>query len=216
MDAKQRILDAADQLFGEVGLDAATTRAIAERSGANKALIHYHFTTKDELFGAVLDRYYEQLAAALGPALATEGSLRARLVGLVDAYVDFLAGHRGFFRIVQREIAGGRHVDRIAEHMLPLFRAGVALLTEAYPATRQGALAAPSLLVSFYGMVATHFGYAPVVARLVGSEPLSAEGLAHHKRHLARMVDLMLAALEAETQAPAPAPPRRGARRRQT
>ncbi len=38
-EARQRILAAADELFGEQGFDATTTRQIAERSGANKALM---------------------------------------------------------------------------------------------------------------------------------------------------------------------------------
>ena len=55
--ARDQILEAADHLFGEYGFDATATRHIAERCGVNKALIHYHFSNKQGLFEAVLDRY---------------------------------------------------------------------------------------------------------------------------------------------------------------
>ena len=57
-ETRQRILEAADGLFGELGFDVTTTRDIAERSGVNKALIHCHFGTKDDLLEALLDGYY--------------------------------------------------------------------------------------------------------------------------------------------------------------
>ena len=54
-DTRGRILEAADQLFGSVGFDATTIRAIASLSGVNKALIHYHFSNKDRLLDHLLD-----------------------------------------------------------------------------------------------------------------------------------------------------------------
>jgi AcrR family transcriptional regulator len=49
MDAGTCILEAADELFAEVGFDATTTREIATRAGVNEALIHYHYEGRDEL-----------------------------------------------------------------------------------------------------------------------------------------------------------------------
>ncbi len=203
-DTRQRILDAADQLFGEVGLDAAATRDIAERSGVNKALIHYHFSTKDDLLVAVLDRYYARLTVTLERALMGDAVARDRLVSVVEAYVDFLGANPGFFRIIQREIAGGRHVDRIAARMLPLFRAAELLITETWPATKKGTLSAAALLVSFYGMVITHFAYSPVVAQLTGNDPLSPERLRRHKKHLVRMLDMVIREIESDAGESAP------------
>ena len=86
MGAREQILDAADQMFGKVGFEAATTREIAELSGVNKALIHYHFKSKDQLFTSVLDRYYEKLTALLMKNLSSKGSAEKRLASLVDVY----------------------------------------------------------------------------------------------------------------------------------
>lgn len=202
MRTREAILEAADRLFGEVGFDAASTRRIGELSGVNKALIHYHFKDKGELWASVLDRYYERLGRELRAVLERDDGFRERMVLLLSRYLDFLAENRTFARMVQREVAGGRHVSRITAHMLPLFEMGAALLHQAYPQTREGPLSAAQLLVSFYGMAVSWVTYAPVVQGLLGADPLSREGLALRKAHLARMVDLLIASLEAETNTP--------------
>jgi len=199
MSAKEKILEAADALFGEVGFDAATTREIARRSGVNKALIHYHFATKEALLGYVLDRYYRRLTETLQEAIRTEETIRGRAGRLVDAYIDFLNRNRNFSRIVQREASGGSHLDRIREHMAPLFRIGRQLLEEAYPATRRGELDAANLLISFYGMIVSYFSYGDVLAYLMQTDPFSPENLRAHKDHIRRMIDIVFAAIETET-----------------
>ena len=193
---RERILEAADDLFGRMGFDAATTREIAEQSEVNKALIHYHFKNKEGLLASVLDRYYERLAETLLDALRTGDGLRERMQRLVDAYVDFLSQNRNFNRIVQREASGGKHVEKISAHMVPLFELGITLIQRAYPATSSGEMAAEQLLVSFYGMVITYFTYSRLLEQLMGADPLSDKNLAFRKLHLRRMIDVIVKAVE--------------------
>lgn len=51
-DARQRILAAARDAFGEAGLDGATIRGIAASAGVDPALVHHYFGTKERLFVA--------------------------------------------------------------------------------------------------------------------------------------------------------------------
>lgn len=51
-DTKSTILDAARQLFSEVGFDRATIRAIAARADVDPALVIHHFGSKQRLFVA--------------------------------------------------------------------------------------------------------------------------------------------------------------------
>ncbi|HEY9714773.1 MAG TPA: TetR/AcrR family transcriptional regulator [Chroococcales cyanobacterium] len=53
---RKSILDAAEEEFATQGLAGARTESIAERSGASKAMIHYHFDTKEKLYKAVIER----------------------------------------------------------------------------------------------------------------------------------------------------------------
>lgn len=196
MTTREKILAAADGLFGEIGFDAATTRQIADASGVNKALIHYHFGSKDELFRDLLDRYYESLSQALTEALTDEGSVQERFERIVDIYVDFLAENRNFSRMIQREASGGRHLDRIVTHMVPLFQGGIEVLRREYPETFSDELAAAQMLISFYGMIVSYFTYSPVLEQLLGIAPLAKPSLEKRKRHLKRLLKLMVDAFD--------------------
>ena len=207
MSARDDILDAADALFGDLGFDATTTRQIAESCGVNKALIHYHFDSKEQLFHAVLARYYSSLTEVFGLILVGELSMRERLESLVDTYVDFLSKNQRFSRMLQREVSVGRHVEQIVGHMVPPFRGAVEVLQHAFPATQQGELAAPQMLVSFFGMVVTYFAYGPVVEQLLGVDPCAPDAIAARKRHLRRVLNLLIAALEDDSEATHPATP---------
>ena len=195
MSAREAILEAADKLFGEAGFVAATTREIAELSGVNKALIHYHFKSKEALFENVLDRYYERLGHTLLHVLERENGAQDKIGLLIDAYVDFLKENKNFSRIVQREASGGTHLERILHHMEPMFRTGTEFLSQAYPKTCSGDLAASHLLISFYGMIISYFTYSPLLERLFEEDPLDEENLERRKRHLHRMVKLVLDSL---------------------
>jgi AcrR family transcriptional regulator len=53
-DARERIVVAAVEEFGESGYDGATMRGIAARAGVDSALLHHYFGTKADLFTEVI------------------------------------------------------------------------------------------------------------------------------------------------------------------
>lgn len=55
-DTKQRILDCAERLFGEHGIQATSLRQIIAEANVNLAAIHYHFQSKEALLEAILQR----------------------------------------------------------------------------------------------------------------------------------------------------------------
>ncbi len=196
MKAREKILKAADDLFGSAGFDATTTREIAERSGVNKALIHYHFKSKDALLGTLLDHYFEELSGTLTRALAGKGELRKRMLDMSDAYVDFLEQNRNFQRIVQREASGGKHMDRVRNHMVPLFEMCTKPILQEYRVTRSGELEASQLVISFYGMIISYFTYSGVLELLLGTAPMSKKNIRNRKEHIRRMIDIIFNTIE--------------------
>ncbi len=55
-DTPTRLMDAAEILFAEHGVDAVSFRQLATRAQANVAAVHYHFGSKPALLEAVLLR----------------------------------------------------------------------------------------------------------------------------------------------------------------
>lgn len=80
--ARERILCAAEELFAASGFDATPTSRIAERAGVPKGLVHYYFTRKRDLLGALVERLPDDL---IDPAtVVVPGDVAASLHRLVD------------------------------------------------------------------------------------------------------------------------------------
>src|SRR6478752_5244530 len=62
---RQKLLDAAAQVFAEVGLDAASVEAICERAGFTRGAFYSNFETKDELFLELVGNVARERVAAV-------------------------------------------------------------------------------------------------------------------------------------------------------
>ena len=58
--SRQRILDAAAEIAGERGYEGTSIDLVSERSGLPASSIYWHFTDKDALIAAVIERSYEE------------------------------------------------------------------------------------------------------------------------------------------------------------
>jgi len=56
ISTRDKILESAIKLFAEKGFSGTTTREIAEKAGVNEALIFRHFSTKRDLYSAIIER----------------------------------------------------------------------------------------------------------------------------------------------------------------
>ena len=190
-DTAAKIFKAAEDLFGEKGYDAVSVNDIARRAGVGKALIFYHYGSKADLFDVVIERYYRAHTAAFAEALAIGGDFREGLRRLIDAYFDFIDGHRLFPRIVQHEVArGGGRLAPIRKNLSQLLSWTAHALEGALP--KEGPLAAKQFVLSFSGMVINYFTYAPILGPFWGEDPMSAPARAERRAHLHWMVDTLL------------------------
>lgn len=89
IDAKERILAAAEAEFLACGYDRSRMQAIADRAQINKAMLHYHFRSKDELFAQI----FRDKATLLFPKV--EASLREQpdFIRFACQFVDLYVAH---------------------------------------------------------------------------------------------------------------------------
>lgn len=68
-DTRERILDAAEELFAERGIGETSLRALTRHAGVNLAAVHYHFGSKEGLLDAVVARMAAPINSARRQAL---------------------------------------------------------------------------------------------------------------------------------------------------
>lgn len=174
---RERILDAAGEVFAEKGLREATVREIVARAKVNLAAVNYHFRGKEGLYAEVLER--EMRAVHAKHPEGEGGTPEARLRAFVAAFLR---------RVTDRESRAGRlmaremidptaALDRLAERVIrPIYERLVALVRELRGMSRARAeLAAKSVL----GQILFYKHCAPVVERVDGRLPKS-DVLAEH------------------------------------
>jgi AcrR family transcriptional regulator len=93
--ARDRLLDAADELFYAEGVHVVGIDRIIARAGVAKASLYNCFGSKEELVRAYLQRRYERRTEAISRRLALYDSPRERILAIFD-YLDGLIGHSDF------------------------------------------------------------------------------------------------------------------------
>lgn len=97
------LLDAAAELFVVHGVTGTSIDAVAARAGVSKGAVYHHFSSKDELVGAVEQRFStairDKARAACAGANAPDlrDALPSWTTAVVNAYLDELALHDALF-----------------------------------------------------------------------------------------------------------------------
>lgn len=104
------ILDAAAQVFAELGYETATTNAIAARANTSIGSLYQFFPNKEAILHALAARYLEQLRELYDRVLTVDVAalpLERLLDCIIDPLVEFKAGQPGF-----AVISSGAHSSR--------------------------------------------------------------------------------------------------------
>jgi AcrR family transcriptional regulator len=103
---RERLMDAAYEVFAEVGVHAASVEAICERAGFSRGAFYSNFESKEELFFALSDREVEKTVARAGdlarellPTTAPAGE-RDVVADVVRTMITFVGGEANWHRIV--------------------------------------------------------------------------------------------------------------------
>lgn len=102
---KERIVQAALELFREHGYEATTMRAVAERAGVSLGNAYYYFASKELLLQAFYHEVHEAHVAACKPVLAGSRDLKDRLLGVMRAKLEVIEPYHRFSSLMFRTAA---------------------------------------------------------------------------------------------------------------
>jgi AcrR family transcriptional regulator len=113
IDRRQRILDAALQVFSQRGYKDATVDDIAAASGTSKGGVYFHFPNKEAIFLALLDQTAARLRSKVAGALAASDDPVARADAALLTVFRTFTKHRALARLFMVEALGaGREFHR--------------------------------------------------------------------------------------------------------
>ena len=193
---KDRILDAALESFAARGYEATSLDAVASGLGVRKQTILYHFSSKETLLAAVIDRSATELAGALEGALRRAGPGFSRIEAVVRS-VFRLAARRPALLGLVREVTrlGPPATTRLTEALDPLVARATGFLEAEMASGAMRRQDARLLLLNAYSTV---IGAATEVEvmRALGYEPTA--------RSLVRRRSELIAFLRSALLAPVP------------
>ena len=125
-ETRDKILDAARELFTSEGYEAVSMRKLAEKIEYSPTAIYVHFADKEELFHELCQEDFGRLAEVFqSSAMPLDPVERLRFIGLT--YVDFGARYPNHYKLMfmtahpaeelneeDREIKGNPEVDAYA------------------------------------------------------------------------------------------------------
>jgi AcrR family transcriptional regulator len=111
--SRTRLLAAATEEFAAHGLAGGSVDRIARKARLNKAMIYYHFASKDALYREILRSTFEAVRAGVDATQTATAPPAERLGAFVDAFLAAALTRPHFPRMMMRELSeSGRHLDR--------------------------------------------------------------------------------------------------------
>jgi TetR/AcrR family transcriptional regulator len=108
---EEKIFEAATDVFLDKGMDGARMQDIATHAGINKALLHYYYRTKDQLFNAVFEMMARKILKKFSPVFDENLSLEEKIRFFFKEHISFLQENPRLPAFILNEL--NRHPERI-------------------------------------------------------------------------------------------------------
>jgi AcrR family transcriptional regulator len=172
-DTRTEIIKAAREEFFTHGYEGARLQQIADQIGVTKAMIHYYFNTKKELFERVYNQSISEIFGGLGDILDKDLPLFKKIEQLVDACLTKSETHPRVLAFVITES------NRKPDWLQPIFEERIQLeltsfndeLNQAAANYQIAAVDAPNLLLNIFSLC-----YYPVLSDTINNSLLNTNG----------------------------------------
>lgn len=93
MTTEEKIFNAARIIFQKKGFAGARMQEIADEAGINKAMLHYCFKNKQQLFEAVFMNAFSQLAPQINEIFNSNETVFNKIRKFTHSYISFVIHH---------------------------------------------------------------------------------------------------------------------------
>jgi TetR/AcrR family transcriptional regulator len=187
---REAILEAAERIFGDEGLEGARTDAIAAAAGVNKALLYYYFRSKEGLYRAVLEGYLADFNHQALEVLSSEGSARSLLLRYINLHFDFIGAHRHHGPLFQRILmADQKSLARLArEYFLPRSKALLKVIERGMRSGEFRRMDSIHAAISLVSLIVSYFSSAPVLRAVSGIDPYAKTNVERRREEVLKFV----------------------------
>ncbi len=148
-----RILAAAALEFAERGFAGARVDRIARRARVNKAMLYYHFTSKQHLYRTLLRRAFTLAGDSLLAIAAGSAPPAGKVNEAIAVFATLVREHAFLPSVMLREVAeSGAHLDR--ETLAALARVPRAFAAIVAEGTAAGAFRALDPVAAYFTIIA--------------------------------------------------------------
>lgn len=208
--SRDKLLDAAIDLFARYGYDPVSTKSVAEASQLTQSMVHYHFGSKEQLWKGAIDRLMRNRGRAFPVSRLEFKDVDpvTRLKILVRRLVEANAAEPNYVSILMHEaMAQTPRLDWLLDNYVS---AGFDAFNQAVKLAIREGLIRPLPVAEITSIITSAtvltFSIAPVINRIYGVETGS-------KRYLRSLSDSMIVILFQGLQLPpGNAQPARGSR----
>ncbi|MEO8086103.1 MAG: TetR family transcriptional regulator [Bacteroidota bacterium] len=114
IEAREKIMNAAEELFAESGFDNTSVRQLALKAKVNVAMISYYFGSKEKLFETLIEDRTSFLRQKIQELNMEDISSWQKVNMMVELFVDRFFDKRQMHRIMHREM-GMSHRSKLTE-----------------------------------------------------------------------------------------------------
>jgi AcrR family transcriptional regulator len=106
LNARERLLETAAQLFAEKGYAETYVREIVEKAGVSKPVLYYYFQSKEGLFHAILEWAADVQQKILDEVLDASGTVLERLIYMYRRVYEGVRQYENLYKMIHGLIYG--------------------------------------------------------------------------------------------------------------
>ena len=193
--SRDKILDRAEELFARRGFAGIGLAEVAEQVGLSKSSLFHHFSSKAQLYAAVMARILDRIEAELVRSLADGGGPLRRLERWLDVVIDVLAAHPTYARLLLRslfeddELTGALPEEQAVNATLErIVGAAHRLLREGIAQGVFRPVNVPHMVQSVIGLTVFHFASGEFGEEIIGRPLFSASEVRRRKQEVKALI----------------------------